>query len=57
MLYVGLGFVLNNLWVLFLSLPAILITHFAVILREETYLRRKFPNEYEAYFDQARRWF
>ena len=56
MLYVGLGIVLDNLWVLLFSLPAILITHFAVILREEAYLRRKFPNEYEPYFDKVRRW-
>ena len=34
-LYVGLGVVLDNLWGFLSSLPAILITHFAVNLREE----------------------
>ena len=56
MLYFGIGIVVDSLWVLALGVVAVLITHYAVIKREETYLKRKFGDEYQAYLTQVRRW-
>ena len=55
-LYFGLGIVVDSVWILGLGVVAVLITHYAVILREEAYLDRKFGDEYRAYLAEVRRW-
>jgi len=56
MLYFGFGIVVDSVWILGLGVVAVLITHYAVILREEAYLERKFGDEYRAYVAEVRRW-
>ncbi len=56
MLYFGFGIVVDSVWILALGVVAVLITHYAVIPREEVYLERKFGDEYRAYVAEVRRW-
>ncbi len=56
LLWVGLGVVLDNPWILVLLLPAVLIVHFGVVRREERYLERRFGEEYRRYKASVRRW-
>jgi protein-S-isoprenylcysteine O-methyltransferase Ste14 len=63
-MYVSLGFIqfgisllLNNLWVLVMILPALVVMHYGVILREERYLEAKFSDQYRQYKNNVRRWF
>ncbi len=56
MLYFGFGIVIDSVWILGLGVVAVLITHYAVILREEAYLERQFDDEYRAYVAEVRRW-
>ncbi len=56
LLYIGITFLVNSLW-LILILPAILgLMNFGVIAREEHYLERKFGTQYLAYKQRVRRW-
>ena len=52
----GIAFFLNNMWILIALIPAILIVHYGVILREEKYLENKFGNGYLNYKNSVRRW-
>jgi protein-S-isoprenylcysteine O-methyltransferase Ste14 len=56
LLYVGIGMVLNALWVLLLIVPVIVVMQLGVIAREERYLERKFGDEYRRYKVRVRRW-
>ena len=56
MLFVGIGIVVDSVWILGLGIVAVLITHYAVILREEAYLERKFGDEYRTHLVNVRRW-
>ncbi len=56
LLWVGLGVVLDNPWILVLLLPAVLVVHFGVVRREERYLERRFGEEYRRYKASVRRW-
>ncbi len=56
LLYVGLGVVLNTVWVLLLVIPVLLIMHFGVVLREERHLEARFGEEYVRYKSAVRRW-
>lgn len=53
---IGLAVLLGNLWVLILTPVCALVLHFLVILPEETYLERKFGDEYLACKQRVRRW-
>ena len=55
-LYLGIGFMLGNGWLLALALPFLLILQFGVIAREERYLEKKFGEPYLAYKRRVRRW-
>ncbi len=56
LLYLGVAFLLNDLWSVAV-LPLVLVgLHFAVIRREERYLEAKFGDEYRAYKAKVRRW-
>lgn len=55
-MYFGLALLLNNAWALML-LPVILIVmHYGVVLREETYMEKKFGDEYLNYKKSVRRY-
>ncbi len=56
LLQVGIGLWSDKLAVLLMAVPAIAATNNWVIAREESYLFRKFGQEYERYLTQARRW-
>ncbi len=56
LLYVGLGVILNNAWVLLLVIPVLLVMHFGVVLREERHLEAAFGEEYVRYKSAVRRW-
>ncbi len=57
MLQVGIGLALGFAWIVVMVVPAILVTRFGVIAREERYLERKFGEEYLNYKNRVRRWF
>jgi protein-S-isoprenylcysteine O-methyltransferase Ste14 len=56
LLYLGLGVFLNNMWVLMLVVPLLLIINFWIIRNEEHYLAEKFGEEYQSYRSKVRRW-
>ena len=56
LLYVGLSFVLGWPWVLFMVVPAVALTQWGVVVREERYLEAKFGEEYRRYKAKVRQW-
>lgn len=56
MLYVGLGFVFNNAWILLLVIPVLFIMDRKVIAREEKHLEETFGKDYAQYKLAVRRW-
>ena len=56
LLHAGLGLASNATGVLATLVPLAALLHWGVILREERYLTRLFPDEYSAYRQQVRRW-
>ncbi len=55
-LYLGVTFLGNSWWPLFLLPMVVIIVDRAVIAREERYLAGAFPAEYDAYAARVRRW-
>jgi protein-S-isoprenylcysteine O-methyltransferase Ste14 len=45
----GLAITLASDWMLVLLVPAVLVTHYGVVLREERYLEQKFGERYRRY--------
>lgn len=56
LLYLGLALAMNRLWPLVLLVPALVVLHYGVILREERYLEAKFGDAYRDYRASVRRW-
>jgi protein-S-isoprenylcysteine O-methyltransferase Ste14 len=56
LLYLGVAFLVNVLWILLLVVPALVVLRYGVIAREEAYLARKFGTAYHYYTTQVRRW-
>ncbi len=56
MLMGGIAIAVDSPWVLAMAIPAVLIIHNFVILREEAYLERKFGDDYRRYKAAVRRW-
>ena len=56
LLHVGLALVLASPWVLLMVVPAVALTQWGVVLREERYLEAKFGEEYRRYTANVRRW-
>jgi len=54
--YLGLGFLLNNGWVLLLALPLVLVMDRWAIRREEQHLEARFGEQYHRYKSTVRRW-
>ncbi len=52
----GLALLLGTDWMLILILPAFLVLHFGVVLREERYLEQKSGAPYLAYKESAPLW-
>jgi len=53
---VGIGFLLNNMWILLLTPLSFIAIHYLVVMREETYLESKFGDMYLEYKARVRRW-
>jgi protein-S-isoprenylcysteine O-methyltransferase Ste14 len=47
---------LNNLWIIGLLVPSIILVMCGAILQEERYLTKKFGEEYLKYISSVRRW-
>ena len=56
LLTVALGLFLNTWWPIILLVPTLAVVQRFVIAREESYLRRRFGAEYDAYTRRVRRW-
>ena len=57
LLQLAIALTANSAWILLMVLPTLLYLSFGVIAREESYLRRKFGDEYVRYTASVRRWF
>ena len=55
-IYLGITSIAGCLVLLALFVPVLVTIHRGVILREETYLSRKFGDDYDAYRRTTRRW-
>ncbi len=56
LLYAGIGIAADSPWTLALLVPALVVMHYGVIIREERYLERKFADAYRRYKSTTRRW-
>ncbi len=56
LLQLGIGLLMNNLWIVLLVLVSKLVFDRFVIAREEAYLERAFGEEYRGYQRRVRRW-
>jgi protein-S-isoprenylcysteine O-methyltransferase Ste14 len=56
LLYIGLSFLINSIWMLLLVVPAFYSIQKFCIGREEKYLEGKFGSEYLDYKKRVRRW-
>lgn len=52
----GIGLVLNNIWILFSAGPLLIALSFLVVKKEELYLERIFGDLYVDYKKRVRRW-
>ena len=55
-LVIGMGLVLNSLWILAMLIPSMLLIQYGAIYPEEAYLLEKFGKEYVEYKSSVRRW-
>jgi protein-S-isoprenylcysteine O-methyltransferase Ste14 len=55
-LFVGVSLLIDTWWGIVVLIPVSLIIHFGVVLREETYLERKFGDSYLSYKAAVRRY-
>jgi protein-S-isoprenylcysteine O-methyltransferase Ste14 len=55
-LQLGIALTANSVWILLMVIPTVLYLSFGVIDREESYLARKFGDEYRHYRQSVRRW-
>ncbi len=56
LLYLGIGFLLNNGWILLLVVPVLLVMNLWVVRKEERHLETKFGEDYLRYKAAVRRW-
>ncbi|MCP4205240.1 MAG: isoprenylcysteine carboxylmethyltransferase family protein [bacterium] len=55
-LQAALGVLFNNVWILLMIIPAMIVIHYVVVLKEEAYLEARFGNAYLEYKSRVRRW-
>ena len=55
-IYIGASLIANSVWPLLLLPVVIVALHSLVIAREEGYMQRTFPREYQEYCQRVRRW-
>jgi len=55
LIYLGLGFAVDSLWIVALPLVVLVIVHFSIVAREERYLESKFGDAYRHYKGTVRR--
>ncbi len=53
---IGVGLILNSLWVTLSFIPSIIVIFYNVIQKEEKYLENKFGQDYLLYKEKVRRW-
>jgi protein-S-isoprenylcysteine O-methyltransferase Ste14 len=53
---IGLAIAFDNLWLLMMLVPFVLVIRYGVVAREEAYLVRKFGDVYRGYRSRVRRW-
>ena len=53
---IGLGLLLNSIWLLISFVPMAFIIYHVAIKHEEAYLEKKFADEYSVYKKHVRRW-
>jgi protein-S-isoprenylcysteine O-methyltransferase Ste14 len=53
---IGVGFILNNVWISLFAAPALAAVHFIAVLPEERYLSEKFGESYQAFVARVRRY-
>lgn len=56
LLYLSIGIMLSNLWILALLIPTLAIVDIAIVRREEINLLATFETHYQNYQHQVRRW-
>ena len=54
--YLGIAAATNDLWLLPLTVPLLIVIRYGVIGREERYLRVRFGEVYRQYQERVRRW-
>jgi hypothetical protein len=55
-IYLGIAAATNDLWLLPLTVPLLIVIRYGVIGREERYLTVMFGEEYRQYRERVRRW-
>ena len=55
-LQLGIAAAVDGIWIALMIVPAVIVIHYGVIVREERYLERKFGDEYLSYKAAVRRW-
>lgn len=56
LLLLGIGVMVDGVWIVALAIPFALVLRYGVIAREERYLEAKFGDAYRAYRARVRRW-
>jgi protein-S-isoprenylcysteine O-methyltransferase Ste14 len=56
LVYLGIAAATDDLWLLSLAVPLLIVIRYGVIAREERYLRVRFGEEYRQYQERVRRW-
>lgn len=56
LLYLGVALLLNNVWVLAMVMPALLVMDLWIVRREERHLEERFGEQYLRYKGTVRRW-
>jgi protein-S-isoprenylcysteine O-methyltransferase Ste14 len=56
LVYGGIGIAARSTWTLILTMPLAITIRYGVVMREETYLARRFGDAYRDYKARVRRW-
>ena len=56
LIQLGVGLGLDNLWIVILVFPALVVIYRTAVRPEEAYLEREFGSSYRRYRDSVRRW-